>query len=83
MLTQPTVPQRGGSPVPHDVSNRANGRLITVHTSGHILADDIAKFVQSITPTTVIPVHTFEPQQFSEHFANVRVLNDGEPHTID
>lgn len=61
----------------------SNGQLIPVHTTGHILANDISSFVQSIRPATVIPVHTFEPDQFRHHITNVRVLNDGEPHTVD
>ena len=39
---------------------------------------DIIRFVEAINPQTVIPIHTFEPEQYHEHFPNVRVLEDGE-----
>ena len=54
------------------------GDLIEVHTSGHIYADDIIDLVGQIAPKTLIPLHTFEPQVFSQHFANVTLLRDGE-----
>ncbi|MEZ5941155.1 MAG: MBL fold metallo-hydrolase [Planctomycetaceae bacterium] len=56
----------------------ANGFLHDVHTSGHILSADINRLVESIAPKTVIPIHTFEPEQFQQRFSNVRVLTDGE-----
>ncbi len=54
------------------------GDFVPAHTSGHIFVDDLVQFVNSINPKTVIPIHTFEPQEFSKHFANVVVLNDGQ-----
>lgn len=55
-----------------------NGDFIPAHASGHIYIDDIIEFVNAIGPKTVVPIHTFEPDQFHQHFPNVRVLNDGE-----
>ena len=54
------------------------GDLIEVHTSGHIYHDDIIKFVGQINAKTVIPIHTFEPEQFLHHFKNAVLLEDGE-----
>ena len=60
----------------------AGGDLLKVHATGHILKDDIVKFVDAVSPGTVIPVHTFEPERFQEHFANTQILNDGETWTV-
>ena len=59
-----------------------NGKFMTAHTSGHIYINDIIEFVNAIGPMTVVPIHTFEPDRFQQHFPNVRVMNDGEPFEI-
>ena len=56
-----------------------NGDFVPAHTSGHIFMDDLINFVQSINPKQVIPIHTFEPEAYEQHFDDVRRLNDGEP----
>ena len=56
----------------------ANGDLIEAHTSGHIFAQDIVTLVNEIAPKQIVPIHTFEPLNFQNHFSNVRNLNDGE-----
>jgi len=61
----------------------ADGKLVEVHTSGHILSSDIVRFVDSISPAMILPVHTFEPEQFKQHFPNVRLLQDREIFNID
>lgn len=55
-----------------------SGDLIEAHTSGHIFAQDIVTLVNEIAPKQIVPIHTFEPQIFQNHFSNVRALNDGE-----
>jgi ribonuclease J len=60
----------------------AGGDLLKVHATGHILEDDIVKFVEAVSAGTVIPVHTFEPERFQEHFANTQILKDGESWTV-
>jgi ribonuclease J len=62
--------------------DEADGMLAEVHTSGHILSSDIARFVEAISPKTVVPVHTFEPETFQQHFENVKLLIDGETWTV-
>jgi ribonuclease J len=56
-----------------------DGDVVKVHATGHILEEDIVRFVDSAAPAELIPVHTFEPQRFEDHFPNTRVLEDGVP----
>ncbi len=60
----------------------ANGDLFEVHTSGHIYADDIKTLVGAIKAKTVIPIHTFEAEKFSDFTPNVKLLNDGDAFQI-
>lgn len=60
-----------------------DGDIIAAHTSGHIFVDDLVRFVNSINPGTVIPIHTFEPNSFKDHFENVVTLEDGEEYLLD
>ena len=53
------------------------GDFIRAHVSGHAYVDDIISFVNSVNARTVIPIHTFEPQMYQEHFPNVTMLRDG------
>ncbi len=62
---------------------KASGKLHEVHTSGHMLSADIISFVNEVSPKTIIPVHTFEPQEFENHFATVTPLSDGEPFQVE
>ena len=62
--------------------NEVNGDLIEVHTSGHIYADDIVDFVGRINAKTVIPIHTFEAERFTEFSPNVKLPKDGEPFIV-
>ena len=52
------------------------GTLVTAHTTGHILANDIPRFVRSIDTRTLIPIHTFEPERFRGISERVQVLHD-------
>jgi ribonuclease J len=54
------------------------GDFIQAHVSGHAYIADIISFVNSVNPRTVIPIHTFEPQDYQKHFSNVRLLHDGD-----
>jgi ribonuclease J len=56
----------------------AGGDFIMAHVSGHAYIADIVSFVNSVNAKTVIPIHTFEPQMYREHFPNVTILADGE-----
>lgn len=56
--------------------------LIPLHTTGHILSQDIVRLVQEIAPRQLIPVHTFEPQEFQRQFSSVVLPKDGEAVTL-
>lgn len=58
---------------------QVNGDFIHTHVSGHAYIADIISFVNSVNARSVIPIHTFEPQAYKEHFPNVVVLSDGVP----
>jgi len=56
----------------------AGGEFIECHTSGHIFAEDIVKFVSEVNPKWVVPIHTTSPALFGQHFSNVLFPRDGE-----
>ena len=58
---------------------KADGELSECHTSGHIFADDLVKFVKAINSRQVVPVHTETPGIFLELFQNALLLADGCP----
>ncbi len=57
---------------------QVNGEFIQAHVSGHGYVADIISFVNSVNARTVIPIHTFEPQMFTEYFSNTLLLRDGQ-----
>ena len=61
---------------------QVEGDFIPAHVSGHAYVADIISFVNSVNARTVIPIHTFEPQMYQEHFPNVTMLNDGMPFDV-
>ena len=62
--------------------DEAGGTLNEVHTSGHILSSDIVPFIKAISPKTIVPVHTFEPERFQKSVDNARLLRDGETYCL-
>ena len=56
---------------------KANGDFLPAHVSGHAYVSDIIKFVKSVNATKVVPIHTFEPKMFQEHFPNTLEVDDG------
>jgi ribonuclease J len=57
----------------------ADGKFVECHTSGHIFAEDIVKFVRAINPRHIVPIHTIAPKRFHELFPNAISVRDGEP----
>ena len=57
----------------------ADGEFVECHTSGHIFAEDIVKFVKAINPRYVVPIHTETPERFQDFFENTLLQNDGVP----
>ncbi len=49
-----------------------------VHTSGHASPSDLKRFIMTMNADRVLPVHTFNPDKFSELFGNVVPAQDGE-----
>ena len=52
--------------------------LKKIHTSGHASVANLMGFAQAINPLRLVPIHTFEPEKYSEHFNNVESHQDGE-----
>ena len=49
-----------------------------VHTSGHAIEDDLKAFAEALNPKVLVPIHTFEAENYSKLFKNVQRLDDGE-----
>jgi len=48
------------------------------HTSGHASIVDLKRLAEAVAPKMLVPIHTYEPQKFPEHFKAVSLKNDGE-----
>lgn len=48
------------------------------HTSGHASIPDLKRLAEAIQPKVLVPIHTYEPEQFPAHFQAVSLKNDGE-----
>jgi len=48
------------------------------HTSGHASIPDLKRLAEAIRPGMLVPIHTYEPDQFPAHFQAVSLKNDGE-----
>jgi ribonuclease J len=51
--------------------------MVELHTSGHASIADLARLAKAINPSRVVPIHSFGPHRFVDHFANVTVESDG------
>lgn len=60
-----------------------NGDFIPAHVSGHAYIADIISFVNSVNARYVVPIHTFEPEMYRHHFANVFLLQDGQVWSVE
>jgi ribonuclease J len=49
----------------------------TIHTSGHASVGDLKRLAAAVGPKRLVPIHTFEPERFTELFNNVTLLDDG------
>lgn len=52
------------------------GEFVICHTSGHMLAEDIVRFVRALKPKRIVPIHTTGAAEFQKHFQNVWLLDD-------
>ena len=49
------------------------------HTSGHASIADLKRLAAALAPRMLVPIHTFEPHRFPEHFGAIaQQKNDGE-----
>ncbi len=55
-----------------------NIRYEYIHTSGHAVLSDLKRLAEALSPEVIIPIHSFHPDRFQDHFVNVRVMKDGE-----
>ena len=54
--------------------------LIKVHSSGHAYIGELKDFVMAIKPKNIIPIHTFYPEKYSDHFSyNIMITEDKVP----
>lgn len=60
----------------------AGGEFIPAHASGHIYTSDLRDLVTALNPKTVIPIHTFEPDEFARSIPGALRVEDGERVTI-
>lgn len=51
---------------------------ISIHTSGHASIKDLKRIVEALNPKTVVPIHTFYPEQYGELFPKVQLHGDCE-----
>ena len=58
------------------------GRRISLHTSGHILEEDLVWFVREIDPRVVIPIHTLQPERLGELYERVHRIENGERYEV-
>lgn len=47
------------------------------HTSGHASITDLKRLAEALKPGVLVPVHTFKPEEYSDHFAHVVLRDDG------
>ncbi|NLX95115.1 MAG: MBL fold metallo-hydrolase [Rhodopirellula sp.] len=59
------------------------GNLVPLHTSGHILQDDLVAFVREIDPRVVIPIHTLHPDKLGDLCERVRCVDNGRPYKVE
>jgi ribonuclease J len=52
--------------------------MVHCHTSGHAPLADLKRFAEALSPRMLVPIHTFEPERFANHFENVSQKMDGE-----
>jgi ribonuclease J len=51
--------------------------LVHHHSSGHAYIPDLQRFVRGLAPRTVVPIHSFAPERFSQYFDCVVPKQDG------
>ncbi len=60
-----------------------NNNWVYAHTSGHADLVALKRFVSSLKPKKLIPIHTEYKDKFEEYFENVMILDDNESFDIN
>ncbi|MBW2608464.1 MAG: hypothetical protein JRD05_12615, partial [Deltaproteobacteria bacterium] len=42
------------------------------------MLSDLKRLAEAMSPEIIIPIHSFYPDRFQDHFSNVRPMKDGE-----
>ena len=70
------------SPASQDFQAKLKERGVSlgvVHTSGHASVVDLKRLAEAMAPNVIVPVHTFEGDQYRALFgSNVTICMDGE-----
>lgn len=53
-----------------------------IHTSGHAVVSDLQRFTKALNPKHLVPIHTFEPDEYPKFFKNVKTAKNGQPFVI-
>ena len=48
-----------------------------IHTSGHASVSDLKNFANAMKAKKLVPIHSFETDQFPHLFSNVEIKQDG------
>ena len=65
-----------------DFIKRNKMKFYTIHTSGHASIETLKKVVKKLKPKTIIPIHTFHPDQYKMLGDNVQLIKDGEKYEV-
>lgn len=52
--------------------------MTKIHTSGHASPQDLQQLAKAINPRKLVPIHTFNRDQYPDLFPNVEIRDDGE-----
>ncbi|MCJ9691383.1 MBL fold metallo-hydrolase [Rhizobium sp. PRIMUS64] len=61
-----------------DACRAASVGFEIIHTSGHADPHDLQRFAEAMQAKKLVPIHTFQPDQFEGLFGNVARVVDGE-----
>jgi len=63
---------------------KAKGMTVKdIHTSGHANLDGLRKMAEAVNPKHLVPIHTFEGDNYAKHFPGVDVLRVADKETVE
>jgi len=57
-------------------------KFYTIHTSGHASIETLKKVVEKLKPESIIPIHTFYPDQYKIFGLNIQQISDSERYEV-